>query len=39
MILRVVLGVGVYFGLSTLSKLLFSKDFLDIVATESKNYK
>ena len=29
MILRVVLGVGVYFGLSNLSKLLFSKDFLD----------
>lgn len=29
MVLRVVLGVGVFFGLSTLSKLPFSKDFLD----------
>ena len=28
-ILRLVLGVGVYFGLSTLSKLPFSKEFLD----------
>ena len=28
-ILRLVLGVGVYFGLSTLSKLPFSKDFLN----------
>ena len=28
-ILRVALGVGVYFGLSTLSKLPFNKEFLD----------
>ena len=34
-ILRLVLGVGVYFGLSTLSKLPFSKDFLDAATMAS----
>ena len=34
-ILRILLGVGVYFGLNTLLKLPFSKDFLDAATMAS----
>ncbi len=34
-ILRLVLGVGVYFGLNTVLKLPFSKDFLDAATMAS----
>ena len=34
-ILRVVLGVGIYFGINTLLKLPFSKEFLDTASLAS----